>query len=1016
MEVEDNINQNIFEGNNTEMQIQISFQDYFLNILREIPDFFKQYSKSNEEAKIKRYINNQNKENKALLELLPINVINPEIFIDQYSDYINLIHKKPNKISHFTNFEQNEIQLLQLLKYTHLASEKIEKYKKFQSENYSTNNHLIKINNIIKTNPDLIGYIYILKWLQKIITLSYEDFNEDKNIESIIREKKPIPGKDNENNDPIILEKKCLSNSDEILNNLMKQFTYCLFKGNIKEGQIMCENRKVEEFGNIFSGGCPLFDKVISCENDYNNFDKDLISPSMYNKDFQEFIDLLEEGNINYNDNENDKNIYGNSLYLLWYKVMYENVELTKNNTLLNFLFRLISGNYKNYELTNNNIYEYLYINILNLFHSKLFFELTQNPREKMVQYHFIENETFKEISQVITNGGRNIFSVINGVMQNNNYNLLCKKYPFLWLELSFIKLFFLEIEIKENNKNKKNENNSELYQKYFKELNNIVNIMKKSPDSSNIEFNDIINNEREFNYSGLNNRKIQARELYDMINICLYRAFFSSLTTFYGTKKDFLDFMINNDNNNNNLDDKIEQIFNSIDEIFCNYIKQLINLKDENIDFDLIIYITTYMFNNKSIIFILTEISHYINSNEKYQQFITFLKKFYDNIDYNGETLSMFIIKKITNNSNLLKVSENQKNFISIDEALNHYVQLKMDIIQNCNSNIIEELSDNDKYKINQILCLFEQTENKKLNQDTSYSYLLKLFIKFLVNHKYKEAYELKFQLNDYVYDEDAKTDELIMEKFIDLENQINKIDYRSDPEEIQFFTILVSRYLFIAILDCFYYYANKIIIPFSKISQDIENKNSNKIKRNNEKDELEKNVKEFIKEKIYNLNKLIKIFIGNEILFNYSMNYYGDETKNEFKKILGDWAFQGIKWVRDIFTMDIIDKNEYDSLNYLLDQVIYNKDMMEKHYLMNGFDNIDENVNNSDIIIQKKEKKFFDIMDDDEQKKVIGYLYQMAKINKPYLNEIFDNELAKNLNEDKNKAIQELEFDLDE
>ena len=1016
MEVEDNINQNIFEGNNTEMQIQISFQDYFLNILQEIPDYFKQYSNSKEEAKIKRYISNQNKENKALLELLPIKVVNPENFIDQYSNYINLIHKKPNKIPHFTNFEQNEIQLLQLLKYTHIASDKIEKYINLQKEDYSTNNHLIKINNIIKTNPDLIGYIYILKWLQKIITLSYEDFNEDKKIENIITEKKPIPGKDNENNDPIILEKKCLSNTDEDLNNLMKQFTYCLFKGNIKEGQIMCENRKVEEFGNIFSGGCPLFDKVISCENDYNNFDKDLISPSMYNKDFQEFIDLLEEGNINYNDNENDKNIYGNSLYLLWYKVMYENVELTKNNTLLNFLFRLISGNYKNYELTNNNIYEYLYINILNLFHSKLFFELTQNPKEKMVQYHFIENETFKEISQVINNAGRNIFSLINGVMQNNNYNLLCKKYPFLWLELSFIKLFFLEIEIKENNKNKKNENNSELYQKYFKELNNIVNIMKKSPDSSNIEFNDIINNEREFNYSGLNNRKIQARELYDMINICLYRAFFSSLTTFYGTKKDFLDFMINNDNNNNNLDDKIEQIFNSIDEIFCNYIKQLINLKDENIDFDLIIYITTYMFNNKSIIFILTEISHYINSNEKYQQFITFLKNFYENIDYNGETLSMFIIKKITNNSNLLKVSENQKNFISIDEALNHYVQLKMDIIQNCNSNIIEELSDNDKYKINQILCLFEQTENKKLNQDTSYSYLLKLFIKFLVNHKYKEAYELKYQLNDYVYDEDAKTDELIMKKFLDLESQINQINYRTDPEEIQFFTILVSRYLFIAILDCFYYYANKIIIPFSKISQDIENKNSNKIKRNNEKDELEKNVKEFIKEKIYNLNKLIKIFIGNEILFNYSMNYYGDETKNEFKKILGDWAFQGIKWVRDIFTMDIIDKNEYDSLNYLLDQVIYNKDMMEKHYLMNGFDNIDENVNNSDIIIQKKEKKFFDIMDDDEQKKVIGYLYQMAKINKPYLNEIFDIELAKNLNEDKNKVIQELDFDLDE
>ena len=39
--------------------------------------------------------------------------------------------------------------------------------------------------------------------------------------------------------------------------------------------------------------------------------------------------------------------------------------------------------------------------------------------------------------------------------------------------------------------------------------------------------------------------------------------------------------------------------------------------------------------------------------------------------------------------------------------------------------------------------------------------------------------------------------------------------------------------------------------------------------------------------------------------------MNYYGEETKNEFQKLLGDWAFQGIKWICDIFYMGIIDKN---------------------------------------------------------------------------------------------------------
>jgi hypothetical protein len=407
-------------------------------------------------------------------------------------------------------------------------------------------------------------------------------------------------------------------------------------------------------------------------------------------------------------------------------------------------------------------------------------------------------------------------------------------------------------------------------------------------------------------------------------------------------------------------------------------------------------------MFNIKNIIFILTEISHYIYNNEKYQEFIYYIKSFYEKIIYEGENLSIYITKIITNNSNLLKIGESKKNFNCIEDALNNYIELKME------NNFIEEISDNDKYKINQILCLFEQTENNKLNQDTSYSYLLKLFIKFLINYKYKEAYELNYQLKDYIYDKDAPTDELILVKIPELEILINKINSMTDPEEIQFYTILSSRYLFIIILNCFYFYANKIIIPYNRIKN---NKNKNLI--NNTKEELSKNINEFIKDKIFNLNRLIKIIIGNEILFNYTMNYYGEETKNEFQKLLGDWAYQGIKWICDIFYMGIIDKNEYDSLNIILDETIYNKDMMSKYFLMNGFNSND--IYNADDIIIKREKKLFDIMDNEQKQQVIECLYKMAKINKPYLNEIFDDELAKNLNEDKKQVIQELDFDFD-
>lgn len=1003
MEVEKSENQIFFQNNqNPSDHIQNSFGEYFLAIQKEIPDYFKNFSIQKNETNIRRYLN-ANTENKSLLELLPINIINPELFIDQYCEYINFIHKKPNKIPHFTNFEQNEIQLLYLLHNTHLANEKIEKYSKY-GDTY-TNNHLVKINNIIKDNADLIGYVYILKWLQKVISLQYDDYNEDEKIYKIINSKEAFKG---ETSDPIVMEEKCQSGNDAEYNDLMQQFIYCLFKGNITKCQKMCEQRKIEEFGSIFSGGCPLFDRVIASDVDYTNFDKDLLSPSMINKEYDDFTELLDGNDIN-----PDKNIFGNSLYILWLKVMYENADLTQNNTLLNNLFRFISGNYKDYELKIDNIYEYLYINVLNLLHSKLFYELTQNQNHKMVQYHYIESESFKEISQVINNGGRTIFNIIDSIIQNNNYEFLSKKHPFLWLELCFIKLFFIKIQIKENIKN--NIENDELFNKYFDGLYAIINKMKKGNDSLNLEYDEIINNEREFNYSTLNNRKMQAREFYDMINVCLYRAFFSTLTTFYSIENNFIDFLVKN-NDLNQSEQIIEEIYNLFDDVFCNYIKQIIKL-DDNLDFDMITYIVAYMFNYKSIIFILTEVSHYINSNEKYQQFIISIKNCFEDILHSGESLSILIIRKITNNSNLLKITDNQKhNFTCIDDALNYYVQIKIDNILNDN-NILEELSDNDKYKINQILCLFDQTENKKLNQDTSYSYLLKLFIKFLINYKYKEAYELKFQLNDYIYDQDAVNDELIIEKIAGIGKQIDKINDITDADDIQFYTILTSRYLFIIILDCFYYYANKIIIPYKEINKSNKKiKNAKKFKNlyNKEKEQLNQNVIEFITEKLFNLNKFIKIIITNEIFFNYNLNYYGEESKNEYRKLLGDWSFQSIKWICDIFNMGLIDRNNYDSLNYVLNEVILNKDDLNKFYLENEF-----NVNNiftKDNILENKEKKLFEIMSKEQQQKVVELLYQMAKINKPYLDEVLDDELDKKLIQENKMVIQELDFDFEE
>ena len=1001
----DNSKENIILNNIPENSIQenipTSFNDYFISILKELPSFFEKYSTPKKDLNIQRFIN-ENKENKLLLDLLPINLVKSEDFIEPYTDYINFIHKKPNKIPHFTNFEQNEIQLLYLLENTHLANEKISQYEKEENVDNFTNNHLIKINNIIKSNPDLIGYIYILKWLQKIITLSFEDYNTDGNIYKIITDKNPISG---ETTDPIKIEEICQSETNEEYNNLMKQFSYYLFKGNIAACQEICQKRKIEEFSNVFSGGCPLFDKVISCENDFNFFDKDLISPTMHNKDFEEFLDLFKN---NEEQNDEEKNVYGNSFYILWMQVMYENADLSKNGSLLNYLFRLVSGNYKNYELNNNNIYEYLYINILNLLHSKIFSELTRNPKHKMVQYHYIEPESFKEITQIINNGGRDIFSIIDSIMQNNNYSILCKKHPMLWLELSFIKLFFAKIQIKENNFLEKDIKN------YLININDILNRMKKGNDFTFMDFDEIINNEREFNYSSQNNKKLQTREFYDMINICLFRAYFSSLVNFYYIENKFFERLVMF---NNKYGEDLEKIYCDFDEIYINYIKCIINLNDKgNLCFDILIYITTYMFDIRSIIFILTEISHYIGTNEKYQEFIFYIKKFFENIIYNDDNLSLYLIRILTNNSNLLSMTDNQKhNFTCIDDALNYYVENKMNNLRNSSirygneNNVVEEISDDDKYKINQIMCLFEQTKENKLNQDTSFSYLLKLFIKFLVNYKYKEAYELKYQLRDYIYERDAPTEDLIYEKLSLIEQQIEKINNISDTDKIDFCTNISCRYLFIIILDCFYFYANKIMLLYNNdINNNSNNRNNlrTKSKKNYFNSELGLNVMQFITKKINILNRFIKKILENEYFFSYTLNYFGENTKNDFIKLIGDWAFQSIKWTCDVYKMGLVDRNKNNSLNHILDNMIYDKEIIDKHYLSNG-------LLAEDIINEEKEKKIYEMMSQIQKQKVVEMVYYMAKINRDYLEETFDDKFVKKLKEQNDNIIQDLEFD---
>ena len=196
--------------------------------------------------------------------------------------------------------------------------------------------------------------------------------------------------------------------------------------------------------------------------------------------------------------------------------------------------------------------------------------------------------------------------------------------------------------------------------------------------------------------------------------------------------------------------------------------------------------------------------------------------------------------------------------------------------------------------------------------------------------------------------------------------------------------------------------------MLLYNKEILNIKKNTKIKIKKNYFNSELGFNVMQFLTKKINLLSGFIKKIIDKDYLYNFSLNYFGENTKDDFIKLLGDWTFQSIKWICDIYKMGIIDKNKNDSLNNVLNNLIYDKEIIDDYYLKNGI--LADDIINKNIL---KEKKIFEIMNDVQRQKVVEIMYYMAKINRNYLEETFDEMFVEKLNE-KNKAIiQDLEFD---
>ena len=87
----------------------------------------------------------------------------------------------------------------------------------------------------------------------------------------------------------------------------------------------------------------------------------------------------------------------------------------------------------------------------------------------------------------------------------------------------------------------------------------------------------------------------------------------------------------------------------------------------------------------------------------------------------------------------------------------------------------------------------------------------------------------------------------------------------------------------------------------------------------------------------------------------------------------------------------------------------MIYDKEIIDANYFLKGVLANDDIINNEN----RREKIIFEIMNKAQRQKIVEMIYYMAKINRNYLKETFDDKFIKELNDEKNMIIQDLEFD---
>lgn len=890
--------------------------------------------------------------------------IEPEHFFQNYIEEINNKNTIPNRNKLLFPYEQSEIRLLKLFENLSYANNRYEYYLRNPNEKINeTNSELIIVNETIKNSPTLISYIYLLNWLQKIKQNYFNYLSTEKNP---LLEKKQfeINPKINYNEKGFDQLNQTEKEKDDNYINFINQITCLIMSDNLFNSQNRIEERNQYYLSSILEGGLPLHDFSIEKIN-FDKFDIDLIPPYMKNHEF--FENIVKRKNDPLLLNNYDNIIIGNNNWILWLFTLYDSCNDNSIHTQFNLLSRLLSGNFNNYYINSQNFDEFLFIKIMNLLNCELLDKIYNNNNNKYINYHFSATNRVNINDLIGSRNGKNIFDVINEIRTSEEYNNLIQKNFSFELELYIIELHFLKIENKYNNDNKIFENIINFFNRIY------IQIEK---DNFPIYLNE---NKNDVEINSLEEKNRKTSSIRKLLKITYLKILFSTLISFYDL---FIEYFQPNLNQNylnelqNNYDNIIGQYFNHLTKITRNP--------------TFLIYLFSYMLNFNTIIYYLSNYAKTIEFESFYSNFIEEINKYFQNE-------KQYLHKSIAEGTDLFNFRNLENK--TIDLAINEYVKNQLE-----GKNYI--ISNENSLKINQMKNLFY--EQKDLNEDLIQQYHLKLCVKFIYNQCYQEAKEIlknitakkyenqKEQLKIYEYDIERLYEQIMNKKLII--DEFNEYKYKDAIE--------LSTILFQIIVDCF--------LDYSQIEYEI--LKSKSILQNQS---FKERLYNFIEKKLIPLNTFIKWIIQNNELMNYYSNFYGSVIFSQnFLKILFDWGFQSIKLIIYLFTKRYIlfDQSKYNREIYYDGKVahyIFPKNNNQKNsYFLLAIPYLE----NKNEIFPNQDYDFYTYLNNNYTLEIYQLLYNLAKINKNYLNSIFTKEIEDSLKKMKKEDIEELDFSIND